>query len=132
MSKVETQTIHPLLVPSPERADYDTVDEWQTALVEWNQAQLRPKRIDFKSAKAFERADQAWVAAAEELIEQRSAREKGEQQSARDNAKRTGTPQVLRTYTDECRGGLPDCTCDRITVWIDPDGTERETSSHTY
>ncbi len=47
-------------------------------------------------------------------------------------AARTGVRQVLETGMDECDDWHEECSCDHITVYAMPDGTQQITRMHTH
>jgi len=47
-------------------------------------------------------------------------------------AKRTGNGVILESYPVECDDPDEECSCDIITVYAMPDGTEKSNRSHTY
>jgi hypothetical protein len=47
-------------------------------------------------------------------------------------AARTGKPVVLDSYSDECNDPREECDLDHVTVYAMPDGSTKESRSHTW
>lgn len=47
-------------------------------------------------------------------------------------AKTTGKPVAVKSWTDECDGSVDDCSIDIVTKYAMPDGTTKITRTHTY
>lgn len=47
-------------------------------------------------------------------------------------AKKEGVPVLIRKYTMECTDSTEECSLDIISVYAQPDGTEKTTRTHTY
>lgn len=71
-----------------------------------------------------------------EIIETRQnkseSKEKEKIESFRKLAEKTGTPQVLYKYSEECDGSVDSCDIDNIVVYINSDGSQSEERHHSY
>jgi hypothetical protein len=52
--------------------------------------------------------------------------------AAFDEARRTGKPVVLSSWSEECDGSTDECNIDNITIHAMPDGSTKKTRDHTW
>ena len=62
------------------------------------------------------------------VIAEKEAKEK----AIFDEAKTTGKPVVLASYTDDCNDPREECSCDQVVVYANPDGSKTTKRWHTY
>ena len=71
-----------------------------------------------------------------EAKESKKTQERSERDTKRkaafDEAKKTGQKQVLSQWSGECNDPNESCDIDNITEWAMPDGTTKQTRSHTW
>lgn len=67
---------------------------------------------------------------------ERAAADKKMEQDRRDRifaqAKRTGQPVVLDSYSDECNDPREECDVDQVTIYAMPDGSTKTRRSHSW
>lgn len=69
---------------------------------------------------------------AEEEKDRKKAEKEAELQKKFDEAKRTGKPVIIRTYTTECSDPREECNYDNVVEYAMPDGSTKRTQHHTW
>jgi hypothetical protein len=64
--------------------------------------------------------------------EEIAAKKADVEKSRFEEAKRTGKPVVLKSWSEECDGSVEECDIDNITIYANPDGTTKKVRSHAY
>lgn len=67
-----------------------------------------------------------------EAKERAAAERRAARQAKFDEAKTTGKPVVIRTWTDDCDDPHEECSLDRVTEYAMPDGTTKTERRHTW
>jgi hypothetical protein len=70
------------------------------------------------------------VAEVQKLLNSLKAKE--EEANALTRAKATGKPQVIRGWMDECNDPKEECSLDRVSLMMNPDGTTTTVRTHTW
>lgn len=124
------------------RKDLENVEKMLEKKLKWlnNPLDAVSKRIDrhtglYTETGWFEVSHADVMRIYNEIIAEREATKaenKDVEKAIFETAKQTGVKQVIETYSVECNDPDEECDIDIITVWAMPDGTKKETRSHTW
>lgn len=67
-----------------------------------------------------------------EKKEEKKRKKEEKEKAVFDEAKKTGKPVVLFSYTDDCDDPREECSCDQVVIYANPDGTKTTKRWHTY
>lgn len=67
-----------------------------------------------------------------EEVEQQKAKEEADRQAKFNQARETSKPVILEQWTEPCNDPQEDCNLDSIVIYAMPDGSTKETRSHTW